>query len=308
MKFVPAGTPGVLFSIWETRVKDFEAFVEETDHDAISENRFGTKAYTLERTGLAKAPDQEKGRPHLKEVVAFDFIQKGGSWKDPRFPTKQTGEHPVVCVSCLDAEAFCAWLTKRECASGRISSTACYRLPTEAEWLCACGPTKFPWGDDWPPRSVDGNYFGKEGLVGGATRDSFYTRWTNLLDEDFRDGAMRTAPVGQFIENRFGLYDMGGNVGEWSATWYTAEMKPIAPMAPHGIRDYRAAHGGSWSSYMTTRVYSDSMSYSAQGGLKREDETGFRVVLSVAVGVAASSVATPVLLDKNEQGAVSSPR
>jgi serine/threonine protein kinase len=49
MAFVPAGTPGVLFSVWEARVKDFKAFVEEPGHDAISDNNFGSPAATLEK-------------------------------------------------------------------------------------------------------------------------------------------------------------------------------------------------------------------------------------------------------------------
>jgi hypothetical protein len=228
MGFVPAGTPGVLFSVWETRVKDFEAFVEATEHDAISENRFGTKAYTLEAGG--------------------QWNQVGGSWRDPRFPSKQTGEHPVVCVSYLDAEAFCQWLTKKERASGKIPATASYRLPTDSEWSRAVGGTEFPWGDHWPPRATDGNYFGAEAMVGVLQGYS-----NDLAKAGFKDSAARTGPVGMFAENPFGLYDMGGNVWEWCSTWYTAELndeetkKAIPALADDvGGQTYRVLRGASW--------------------------------------------------------------
>jgi hypothetical protein len=131
MKFVPAGTPGVLFSVWETRVKDFEAFVEDSGHNAIGDNSFGTPAETVEKTPRG---------------IYFWWRQQGGSWQNTRFASKQTGEHPVVCVSYLDAEAFCAWLTKKERAAGKIPRTSSYRLPTDVEWSKACGSSEYPWG------------------------------------------------------------------------------------------------------------------------------------------------------------------
>jgi len=268
MKFVPAGTLGVLFSVWETRVRDFEAFVEETGHDAISENSFGTKAYTLEE--------------NADGGVGWD--QNGGSWRAPRFPTQQTGEHPVVCVSYLDAEAFCAWLTKKERASGKIPATASYRLPTDSEWSRAVGETEFPWGDHWPPNSGDGNYAGQEAIVGvlqGYRGD--------LVEAAFKDSAARTAPVGMFAENRFGLHDMGGNVVEWCSTWYTADLndaetkKAVPALADDiGGQTYRVLRGASWFSDDRVRLRS---SYRDRGRpVFRDDGRGFRVVLVAASG------------------------
>ena len=263
MKFVPAGTLGVLFSVWETRVKDFEAFVEETGHDAVSENTFGTKAYTLEK--------KADGNP--------GWEQKGGSWRDPRFPTQQTGEHPVVCVSYLDAEAFCAWLTNKERASGKIPATASYRLPTDGEWSRAVGETEFPWGNHWPPNSGDGNYAGLEAMVG-------------VLQEskaDFKASAARTAPVGMFAENRFGLHDMGGNVWEWCSTWYTADLNDaetkkalLAFADDEGGQNYRVLRGASW--YGFDRLLLRSLCRGRDHPMGRSVNFGFRVVLVVAGG------------------------
>jgi serine/threonine protein kinase/formylglycine-generating enzyme required for sulfatase activity len=269
MKFVPAGTPGVLFSVWETRVKDFEAFVEDTGYDAISNSSNGAPAYTLEKTADGKGGE---------------WAPKGGSWRDPRFPSKQTGEHPVVCVSYLDAEAFCAWLTKKDRAAGKIPATASYRLPTDAEWSRACGSGKYPWGESYPPKSSAGNYSGKEAMVG------VYEGFTNPLAETgYRDSAARTAAVGMFEENRFGLCDMGGNVQEWCSTWYEASMNDADVLKEFpelkddgGGQSLRVLRGASWDNG-TEAILRSSCRY-LEVPRYRVGDYGFRCVLVVAGG------------------------
>ncbi len=269
MLFVPAGTSGVLFSMWETRVKDFEAFVQETGHDAISNSPFGAPAYTVEKAVDGKS---------------VEWVQKGGSWKDPGFPTQQSGEHPVVCVSYLDAEAFCAWMTTRDRAAGVIPQTASYRLPTDSEWSRAVGASEFPWGEDFPPGNEDGNYYGEEAMVGVLEGVS-----NEMVKAGRRDSAARTAPVGMFKENRFGLYDMGGNVFEWCSTWYTAdlndaEFKEAVPILKDdkGGQTYRVLRGASWLSSVRLRLRS---SYRCNDHpAPRLDDLGFRCVLVVAGG------------------------
>jgi len=274
MAFVPAGTPGVFFSAWETRAKDFEAFVEESGHDAISENAHGEPAYTLESRA--------------------EWKQAGGSWRDPRFPAKQSGEHPVVCVSYLDAEAFCAWLTKKERASGKISATASYRLPSDSEWSRACGGSEYPWGETYPPKSADGNYLGAEGMVGALAGRS-----TELSQAGFRDGAARTSAVGMFKENRFGLYDMGGNVYEWCNTWYTADLndeetkKELSFLKDdQGGMTYRVLRGASWNADGRVCLRSSYRFYGPPA--YRRASYGFRCVLVVAGAppIATSSLPT----------------
>jgi len=266
MAFVPAGTPGVLFSVWETRVKDFEAFVEDSGHDAIGDNSFGTPAFTLE------------------SGAGGQWKQAGGSWRDPRFPAKQSGEHPVVCVSYLDAEAFCAWLTKKERASGKIPAGASYRLPSDSEWSRACGGSEYPWGESYPPKGSDGNYAGAEAMVGALQGVS-----SHLSLAGFRDGAARTSAVGMFKENRFGLYDMGGNVNEWCSTWYTVDLNDAetlkeAPVLKKdgGGQAYRVLRGASWLIDNRVRLRS---SYRRVGHpVARDVSYGFRCVLVVAGG------------------------
>ncbi len=103
MKFVPVGT-NVLFSIWETRMQDFEAFVNATGHNA-------GKGW---RDSEAAAKDYAAG-------------------------FSQTPLHPVVNVSWNDAVAFCRWLTEKERAAGKLSAGQEFRLPTDAEWSLAVG-------------------------------------------------------------------------------------------------------------------------------------------------------------------------
>ena len=101
MPFVPVPGTDVQFSMWETRVKDYAA-------------------YAAANAGVDAGVDAR--------------------WKKPfgdRF--KQEDTHPVVNVSWEDANAFCAWLTKKELAAGKIKAGQKYRLPTDAEWSVAVG-------------------------------------------------------------------------------------------------------------------------------------------------------------------------
>ena len=160
MIFVPVSGTAVMFSIWDTRVQDYQAFVT------------------------------------AKQRV----------WSKPLFQQGLT--HPAVFVNFNDAKAFCDWLTKKERTKGIISDNQCYRLPKDAEWSVAVGLNEakpwtrenkdtinniFPWGTSWPPPKEVGNY----------------TQKLNV------DAFPNTSPVGSFAANRFGLYDMGGNVWQW---------------------------------------------------------------------------------------------
>ena len=145
----------------------------------------------------------------VKDYAAYAAANAGvdASWKSPGFTQADT--HPVVKVNWEDANAFCAWLTKKELAAGKIKAGQKYRLPTDAEWSVAVGLGQekgntpeakrrgikdvYPWGKEWPPPKGVGNY------------------GQNLNVDKFD----RTAPVGSFSANQFGLHDMGGNVFEW---------------------------------------------------------------------------------------------
>lgn len=117
MKFVPAGTPGVLFSTLETRRGEFGTFVAETGHHSAGRINFVSKG-------------------------AWKYTE--GTWESPPGMDSQSDTHPVTCVSEVDALLFCEWLTARERASGRISGGDRYRLPSAAEWHAAAGLSADP--------------------------------------------------------------------------------------------------------------------------------------------------------------------
>lgn len=197
MKFVPVPGTNVLFCIWEMRVQDFEAFVKATGHNAGD----GWRDPALSARGS-----------NLEQDAVFS----------------QTPLHPVVNVSWNDAVAFCRWLTEKERAAGKLSAGQEFRLPTDAEWSQAVGlPAEsgstpedkdrkiedvYPWGGGYPPPKGSGNYSG-EG-----------DGWSFAI-EGYTDGAKFAAKVGSYTANRFGIYDLGGNVWEWCSDWYNAERE-----------------------------------------------------------------------------------
>ena len=276
MKFVPVPVTGgptggqrVLFSVWETRVRDFRTFVRESGYDSIGDSARGTPAYTLERVKTTRGV----------ETQGVAWMQAGGSWENPHFPVKesQTEDDPVCCISYLDAEAFCSWLTKRDRQEGKLPATWSYRLPEDGEWTSACGTAEFPWGDQWPPMREHGNFNGLESNIADSNNE--------LVKYGFRDSAARTIRVGSFKPNAFGLYDMGGNVWEWISTWYQAGMneQKVLDLVPAWQNDgggerFRVLRGASWNAggrlVMRSRFH-----YYSEPTIRRDD-FGFRVVAS----------------------------
>lgn len=130
-------------------------------------------------------------------------------WDDKGFPEGKE-EHPVAFVSFYAAAAFAAWTGKR--------------LPTEAEWECGA----------------------RGGLVGKKYPNG------DLMNEKLANLAKQhrgTTPVRQFEPNGFGLYDMAGNLFEWTSDWF-GPYSPLEAKNPAGpaTGDYKAARGGSWMS------------------------------------------------------------
>ena len=248
MVFVPAGATNVLFGIWETRNQDFAAFVNETKYDATA------NAFSLGRDGWKNRHD---------------------TWLNPGFATGL--KNPVSAVSWDDARAFCAWLTKKEQAAGRLRTNQWYRLPTDAEWSLAVGlgpetgktpkdksekiPDVYPWANLWPPPPNAGNFAGVESKPGTPTD------WQVIPDYD--DGFPRTAPVGSFASNQFGLFDLAGNVWEW--------CEDLAD--PAAAWQGRCLRGGSWANYEPSSLLSSCRVCSPAG--MRRTCNGFRCVLVV---------------------------
>ena len=215
------------------------------------------------------------------------YKQRGHSWEDPGF--EQTDDDPVVGVSWYDAKAFCEWLTLRERAAGRLPPDREYRLPTDNEWSVAVGlnedPAKspeekhgensgtYPWGE-WPngqpPPQGAGNYAGAEVVDGHWPEDFSFI-------EGFNDPYARTAPVGSFKANRFGLFDMGGNVWEWCENESSPNTVHLRRESSPGKQ---VARGSSWCDSLIGgpwKLLSSSRGLNPPG--YREVSVGFRCVI-----------------------------
>lgn len=130
--------------------------------------------------------------------------------------------HPVIYVTWDDAVAFCDWLSAKE---GHI-----YRLPTEAEWEYACRAGtyhQYSFGDD-PEELV------KYANSADVSRLNFF--YPDSKDDELRsrflsgnDKFVWTAPVGKFLPNKFGLYDMHGNGWEWCFDWFDPNYYEESP-------------------------------------------------------------------------------
>lgn len=200
----------------------------------------------------------------------FGYNEATGSFegRKPQYTWQNTGwnvtdDHPVVNVSWNDAKAFCAWLSRKEQKT--------WRLPTEAEWEYACragSKTAFQNGDD------------PEGLAqaGNVADGTAKAKLPNLKAILAKDGYVFTAPVGKFQKNRFGLYDMHGNVWEWCEDWYDPGRYPEgSPRDPTGpsTGSSRAFRGGSWD---RTAARCRSAARGGNAPTFRNFILGFRVV------------------------------
>jgi formylglycine-generating enzyme required for sulfatase activity len=247
-RFVPGGTPGVLFCTTETRVRDFAAYVTAR--------------------GLTTFPapmwvNYAGGERTWQTVLA--------SWQDPGFP--QTDEDPVVGITQHEAKAFCEWLTEHERASGRIGPGDRYRLPTNAEWSVAAGldadtlyPSGiYPWGTGFPPRAPSGNFASEE------VREAKDGHVELAVLAGYRDGHAFTAPVGSFAANARALYDLGGNAWEWTDD-NTGERGTL--------------RGGSWGDTKADKL-DVAVRVSYEPGL-RSYTVGFRAVLARKIAATSS--------------------
>ncbi len=186
---------------------EFRRFVEATRYVTLAERP-------------ANAADYPGAKPELLEPAAVVFRKtagpvdlrdphnwwtyvRGADWRHPQGPGSSLQglwKHPVVHVAYEDVEAYAKWAGKE--------------LPTEAEWeFGARGGlvgAEYVWGDELTPggKSMCNNWQGE-------------FPWQNLRS----DGYEWTAPVGSFPPNGYGLYEMAGNVWEWTTDWYREHAK-----------------------------------------------------------------------------------
>src|SRR5689334_24554925 len=178
----------------------------------------------------------------LRDFSQWWTFAKGAQWRHPYGPgsnIRGLDDHPVVHVAFEDALAYARWAGKD--------------LPTEAEWEFAARgglhDAVYVWGDDFAP---DGR------MLANTWQGRF--PWENLR----LDGFEGTSPVDAFPPNGYGLYDMAGNVWEWTSSIFSprhlsARVKPCctpakadvatqpiaSPSPPHPVLARRVIKGGS---------------------------------------------------------------
>lgn len=194
--------------------RQFRAFVRATGHVTGAEIPPNPDHYPGALPHMLFAGSLVFRVPHRPVVDLRDWSQwwiflKGADWRHPYGPRSSiTGldDFPVVHVTCLDAMAYARWAGKD--------------LPTEAEWEYAArgglDGAEFAWGDELAPA----------GKHRANTWQGEFPR-QNLA----QDGYRRTSPVTAFPPNGHGLYDMIGNVWEWTTDWYAPKHADEAPRA-----------------------------------------------------------------------------
>jgi gliding motility-associated lipoprotein GldK len=168
------------------------------------------------------------------------------SYNDPMhqdyFHHQSYGDYPVVGVTWEQARAFCNWRTKKknDYLKGKKNPTTVpiFRLPTEAEWeYAARGGLEFatyPWG------------------TGGTTSDRgcFLANFKPVRGNYAADGALYTMEADSYNANDYGLYNMAGNVSEWTNTAYNLSSYYMASTMNSNVEDRqntrKIVRGGSW--------------------------------------------------------------
>lgn len=183
-------------------------------------------------------------------------------------------DYPVVGVSWEQASAFCAWRTQYLKSALQTPFIEPYRLPTEAEWEYAAragmNENKYPWGGDIPMTEK------------GCFNANFKPQEGNYV----KDGNLITSNVATYPPNDFGLYDMAGNVSEWTSTAYseggmayTSDMNPdyrynAAKEDPYQMKR-KIVRGGSWKD-VSNFIRSDIRMWEYQN--EQRSYIGFRCV------------------------------
>ena len=199
----------------EITVGQFKQFVQETNHRTTAEeNGKGCFVWNAEKKQAEQLPER--------------------NWKNPGFA--QTDAHPVVCVSWDDTTAYVKWLSHR--------TGAVYRLPTEAEWeyVARAGTKTVRFYQD--DKQCD--------YANGAGQEAKFIVDSGWVLAECSDSHVYTAPVASFGENQFGLFDMLGNVWEWTEDCWHGNYQG-APQdgsawkdADGGDCNRRVVRGGSW--------------------------------------------------------------
>jgi len=230
----------------------FRSFVDATGYVTEAE-RFGWSFVFW-----TQVPDHIGPTLGVVEVEWWRRVD-GANWRDINGPGTESQswkpDHPVVHVSWNDAQAYAKWVGGR--------------LPTEAEWEHAArgglAEVKFPWGD----REPDDTTFQPCNIWQGR----FHQTNTAI------DGFATTAPAQWYEPNGYGLYNLVGNVWEWTADPYRIKsLKKHVRTRLDGMKGYRLSKGGS---FLCHSSYCYRYRIAARSGTSPDSTTthqGFRVV------------------------------
>lgn len=218
-------TRGFWVSATEVTVAQFRRFVQET--------RYITSA---EIAGTSLGEYSEAASPGGAAQASWGQ-GKALNWRNPGYSPEDS--QPVTHVSWNDAKAFCQWLADK---TGRP-----YRLLSEAEWEWAAGGsprTLYSWGNGEPHGKQGGN-------IADAAFGTRFPNWKYPVASNYQDYFVFPAPVGSYLPNTFGLFDMTGNVWEWvedlySPTYYQSSPaeNPKGPSEPPAGGEVRRVHRG----------------------------------------------------------------
>jgi sulfatase modifying factor 1 len=202
--------------------RQFAAFIAATGYRTVAERPLDPKAFPGMPPAMLRPGSMvfqpSRGPVDLRDVRNWWHWKPGAYWRHPEGRGSSIAprlDHPVVHVAFEDAEAYADW-----------SGSA---LPTEAEWEFAArgglDGAEYAWGDDFAP---DGH------SMAHTWRGEFPWR------SPHPDGRQRTSPVGSYAPNGYGLFDMIGNVWEWTTDWFSARHEPdtdkpcCVPVDPRG--------------------------------------------------------------------------